>query len=77
MLSEASSIWSISISPNYSFSFSQKFIQRKKCPWEAVHDKIFVDDKKEAIYKDDKDVFVWHTDKGNIVSPSIADGTIS
>ena len=49
----------------------------KKCPWEAVHDKIFVDDKKEAIYKDDKDVFVWHTDKGNIVSPTIADGTIS
>ena len=49
----------------------------KKCPWEAVHDKIFVDGKKEAIYKDDKDTFVWHTDKGNIVSPTIADGTIS
>ena len=49
----------------------------KKCPWEAVHDKIFVDGKKEAIYKDDKDIFVWHTDKGNIVSPTISDGIIS
>ena len=49
----------------------------KRCPWEDVCKKLFVNDKKEATYKDEKDEFVWHTEKGNIVSPTIANGTIS
>ena len=49
----------------------------KHCPWEDVWKKLFVNDKKEATYKDEKDEFVWHTEKGNIVSPTIANGTIS
>ena len=49
----------------------------KHCPWEDVCKKLFVNDKKEATYKDEKDEFVWHTEKGNIVSPTIANGTIS
>ena len=49
----------------------------KHCPWDDVCKKLFVNDKKEATYKDEKDEFVWHTEKGNIVSPTIANGTIS
>ena len=48
----------------------------KKCPWKKVCDKLLVNGKKEATYKDEKE-YVWHTDKGTIVSPTIADGTIS
>ena len=49
----------------------------KHCPWEAVAKNLVVNAKKEATYKDEKDEFVWHTEKGNIVSPTIAEGTIS
>ena len=49
----------------------------KKCPWKKICDKILVNDKKEATFKDDKGELVWHTDKGTIVSPTIANGTIS
>jgi len=49
----------------------------KKCPWDKVCKKLFVNDKKEATYKDDKGELVWHTDKGTVISPTIADGTIS
>ena len=48
----------------------------KKCPWKKVCNKLLVNDKKEATYKDEKE-YVWHTDKGTVVSPTIADGTIS
>ena len=51
-------------------------VSDKKCPWEKICNKLFVNDKKEATYKDEKE-YVWHTDKGTIVSPTIADGTIS
>ena len=49
----------------------------KKCPWEKVHDKLLTNNKKEATYKDENGELVWHTDKGNILSPTIAEGTIS
>ena len=49
----------------------------KHCPWESVAKNLVVNSNKEATYKDDKDEFIWHTDKGNIVSPTIAEGTIS
>ena len=49
----------------------------KHCPWEAVAKNLVVNAKKEATYKDEKDEFVWHTEKGNIVSPTISEGTIS
>jgi len=49
----------------------------KKCPWKKVCTKLFVNDKKEATYKDDEGELVWHTDKGKVLSPTIADGTIS
>ena len=49
----------------------------KHCPWEQVAKNLMVNGKKEATYKDEKDEFVWHTDKGNIVSPTISEGTIS
>ena len=49
----------------------------KHCPWETVAKNLCVNSKKEATYKDDKDEFIWHTDKGNIVSPTINEGTIS
>lgn len=49
----------------------------KKNPWKKVCDKLLVNDKKEATYKDDKNEFVWHTDKGKVISPTIANGTIS
>ena len=49
----------------------------KKCPWDKVCHNLFVNDKKEATYKDDEQELVWHTDKGNIVSTNIVGGTIS
>ena len=49
----------------------------KHCPWEAVCKNLFVNGNKEATYKDDKDEFIWHTDKGNIVSPNFNEATIS
>ena len=49
----------------------------KKCPWDKVSKHIFVNSKRQATYKDDNGELVWHTDKGDIVSPTIADGTIS
>ena len=49
----------------------------KKCPWDKVCKNLFVNDKKEATYKDDEHELVWHTDKGNIVSTNIVGGTIS
>ena len=49
----------------------------KHCPWEQVAKYLMVNSKKEATYKDEKDEFVWHTEKGNIVSPTISEGTIS
>ncbi len=48
----------------------------KKCPWDKICDKIFVNEK-NATYKDDKDEFIWHTEKGNIISPTMDKGTIS
>ena len=49
----------------------------KKCPWDKVCKNIFVNDKKLAVYKDDNGELIWHTQKGNIISPTISDGTIS
>ena len=49
----------------------------KKCPWDKICNNIFVNGNKQAIYKDDNGELVWHTEKGDIVSPTIADGTIS
>ena len=49
----------------------------KKCPWEDVCKNLLVNDKKEATYKDEEHELVWHTKKGTIISPTIANGTIS
>lgn len=49
----------------------------KKNPWKKVCNFLKTNDDKEATYRDDKDTFVWHTDKGNIVAPTMANGTIS
>ena len=49
----------------------------KKNPWRKVCSFLKTNENKEATYKDDKDVFVWHTEKGKIAAPSIANGTIS
>ena len=49
----------------------------KKCPWEKICKNLLTNDKKEATFKDDEHELVWHTDKGNVVSPNFANGTIS
>lgn len=49
----------------------------KKCPWEKVCKNLVVNDKKEATFKDDEHELVWHTEKGNIFSPNLPNGTIS
>ena len=49
----------------------------KKCPWDKICKNIFVNANKQATYKDDNGELVWHTKKGDILSPTIADGTIS
>ena len=52
-------------------------VTEKTCPWDKICKNIFVNSNKQAIYKDDNGELVWHTKKGDIVSPTIADGTIS
>ena len=49
----------------------------KKCPWEKVCKNLLVNDKKEATFKDEGHELVWHTDKGTILTPTLANGTIS
>ena len=49
----------------------------KKCPWDKVCKNLLVNDKKEATFKDEGHELVWHTDKGTILTPTLANGTIS
>ncbi len=49
----------------------------KKCPWKKICDKLKVNPEKLATYKDDKNEFIWHTENGNIVSPTFTSGSIS
>ena len=46
----------------------------KKCPWSKVVNDLKVNDKKQATYKNE---LIWHTEKGDIVTTTIVNGTIS
>ena len=46
----------------------------KKCPWKKVAKDLKVNDKKQATFKNE---LIWHTDKGDIVTTTLAPATIS
>ena len=49
----------------------------KKCHWKKVADKLFVNDKKEATYKNGEEVLIWKTDKGIVGTKTLTDAIIS